>query len=412
MILRYKIFLLILFFGSLIYTITGFTGIDILGKVGNISLVILAGSLIFTINIKNIPFGIFHIFFFFILFSAFNGVINGDVVGVMPSLFRFLMYTVSFFIGWLLLKQGKRKLFLKIISSFTLAGVITTILFGFDDVLSNNISISSGQFRLSGQFEGHALAFAMYILVIFILFYKLSLKQYQKDKKIIKILISYILLIGLIYLLFLSGSRLLLFSIIIVVSLDKLLSSSSFLKTLGSSVLVFLIIFSTYNFVMYTDLAPRMKWLINDGIEKALLPRTLIATEALSSFDYNNSVFGIGLGGFDRHYFSITGRPGVAAHNNYLQFFVEGGIVGLLSLFIFNLIVTIKLFYYSIKTDDVIIRLGLLLFVGIDIISFLNNNYYFPFSQSIVWLVLGASFCIIHERNRTASTPHSNWTLV
>ncbi|MGC6728075.1 hypothetical protein ACP0GO_26650, partial [Escherichia coli] len=51
--------------------------------------------------------------------------------------------------------------------------------------------------------------------------------------------------------------------------------------------------------------------------------------QSYEHLDVNDLIYGIGLGGFNHFYYKISGEIGVAAHNDFFLFFVEGGVIAL-----------------------------------------------------------------------------------
>ncbi len=169
---------------------------------------------------------------------------------------------------------------------------------------------------------------------------------------------------------------------------------------LATSYLIITGFFLMLNF----DFQPRIKNLLfadrtYEQMDSSSKTRIEIINNSLNSIDETDVIFGKGLGMFNSFYSLVGEKKGVAAHNNYLLFFIEGGIIGLLGYILFELILLMK-FFKSIKnifsinniSEKKLIYAAATVFIGIEFLGFLLNNYYFYQSEIIIWLLLGFAY--------------------
>jgi len=165
-------------------------------------------------------------------------------------------------------------------------------------------------------------------------------------------------------------------------------------------------LFLMFNF----DFQPRLKNLLFSGsnygqVDSSSKTRFEIIDNSLAAIDEKDVVFGKGLGIFNSFYAKAGDKKGVAAHNNYLLFFIEGGILALAVYILFEFVMLVKLFK-SVKnsfrithdSDKKLLFATATLFIGIEFMGFLLNNYYFYQSEIIIWLLLGFSYPIIERK--------------
>ena len=158
------------------------------------------------------------------------------------------------------------------------------------------------------------------------------------------------------------------------------------------------------------DFQPRLKNLLFSGanyghIDSSSKTRIEIIDNSLAAIDETDIIFGKGLGMFNSFYNQAGGKDGVAAHNNYLLFFIEGGIITLAIYILFELILLFKFissikYIFNIKNEDdkKLLFSAATLFIGIEFLGFLLNNYYFYQSEIIIWMLMGFSYPIIERK--------------
>lgn len=81
----------------------------------------------------------------------------------------------------------------------------------------------------------------------------------------------------------------------------------------------------------------------------------------------------------------------VAAHNNYLLFLIETGYIGLVLYLLFQAVLFRTLLRDLRRRRDSFARAAMLVFIGVHVMSFLLNNFYFFTTELIIWAVYGMS---------------------
>jgi O-antigen ligase len=197
--------------------------------------------------------------------------------------------------------------------------------------------------------------------------------------------------------LYLTQSRALILLALLVIPFSKLILNSKISYRIVALIGIFFIGVVLYyivpNYLADTRLYSIYQILFEGRIDGSTLTRIYIISESLSHLSFLDKIIGIGLGGFNEYFYQITGRIGHAAHNIYLQLFVEGGWIGL-TLFVLLQIMVIFRFKENYKRTDsrdkkLLIELGLALFLGIEVLGFLLNAHYFYQSQILFMLILG-----------------------
>ena len=417
MLLRQKILiqfiLFLLWIGSINYSVIYYLGFhqkgELLAKTINLSI----NSIIFIVlsvflfshfkihkKIKLPKLQVFWLLTGVIILMAIGSLVQLKFRDVIPSFLRFINYVGIFIIGYNIKKEYHPSYCIQILNPFILLSVISCLGFGFFEILIGDIQYLNNAYRLSGSFKFHQLAFGMYLFTIItcILFLK-----YNSQDKIIKKIIFGVVLALLLYLFMRVHSRLLslsLFTTLLGVSFIgtkqllvkvKIITATMFLLVTG--------LFLMFNF----DFQPRLKNLLlsknNSGfVDSSSKTRLDIINNSLAAIDNVDVLIGKGLGTFNSFYEKAGLKKGVAAHNNYLLFFIEGGILALAAFILFEFIMMIKFFKiiknsYKIKheTDKKLLFAAATLFIGIEFLGFLLNNYYFYQSETVIWLLLG--FC-------------------
>ena len=417
MLLRQKILiqfiLFLLWIGSINYSVIYYLGFhqkgELLAKTINLSI----NSIIFIVlsvflfshfkihkKIKLPKLQVFWLLTGVIILMAIGSLVQLKFRDVIPSFLRFINYVGIFIIGYNIKKEYHPSYCIQILNPFILLSVISCLGFGFFEIYIGDIQYLNNAYRLSGSFKFHQLAFGMYLFTIItcILFLK-----YNSQDKIIKKIIFGVVLALLLYLFMRVHSRLLslsLFTTLLAVSFIgtkqllvkvKIITATMFLLVTG--------LFLMFNF----DFQPRLKNLLlsknNSGfVDSSSKTRLDIINNSLAAIDNVDVLIGKGLGTFNSFYEKAGFKKGVAAHNNYLLFFIEGGILALAAFILFEFIMMIKFFKiiknsYKIKheTDKKLLFAAATLFIGIEFLGFLLNNYYFYQSETVIWLLLG--FC-------------------
>lgn len=388
--------ILLIIVGSLVYAVSYYMGFPLRGgiisklvNIGVVFIIFLLALLVVVSTKKYINFLPTSIFITLIFFSLIISILRNSIVEYIPTLLRFLSYFSIFYIGYLYrINLGYDKT-IKLLKVFVWLNIAICISFSFLEFALNDIQYLNSAYRLAGPFKGHQLAFALYLFVLIIIFNELYL---FKSKSALKNLISLLISSALIFLLVMTHSRALMVILVLVYFayyFIRIKSVSSFLKVF---LLIFIACFTIYNVIVYTDVSPRLRRLIvseNAFNDPSTLERFDIIEKSISHASKLDLVIGVGLGGFNQFYYEATGLLGKAAHNNYLLFLIEGVAFGLLLYLLFQISFILYLIKTSRKSISSLTKISFLLFLGVEILSFLLNNYYFYCSELVVWILLG-----------------------
>ncbi|WP_422361175.1 O-antigen ligase family protein [Reichenbachiella sp.] len=310
----------------------------------------------------------------------------------LPSLTRYVLYILTanvFFMLSSTIGSKKINLFFKRLAQLFLT---ISILFGFHEILTGQVEYINGDFRVAGPFKKHQLAFAMFLFVNLVLHVEFNLRM---EKNNIRKVFNYILFLLSFYLLLRTGSRALIIIFFLSYFALHIFNAKSF-RYIFKTILTGILIASMFvAIVATTNISPRLKYMFTSGetiYDPSTMTRILIITNSIGAFEREYWPFGIGIGGFNNFYLNTTGRDHVAAHNNYLLFLIESGIIGLIIFLIYQ-IVTFYIFLKLVRRKpNAITRSAFLLYIGIDVLCFLQNNYYFFTQESIVWMIYGVAF--------------------
>ncbi|WP_281988319.1 O-antigen ligase family protein [Aquimarina aggregata] len=329
------------------------------------------------------------------------GVFSNSIIEILPSLFRFGMYYFLAIVTYQFIVAKGLDYFTFTMKRFVFYLMIFSLVFGYAEVFFQDIEFLNGAYRLSGSFKGHPLGNSMFLAAVLILW----IEYYFLPKKN---LINIVILMALAYLFINTHSRMpLLFLIISYVSFS-VLKLKKIIKAFKVFIGVVVVLVGAYFLVINTDLAPRLKTVflskksLKDSSTKTRIEIAENTYYGMSSFE---KIAGIGLGGFNGFYKETTGKDGVAAHNNFLLFYSEGGIIGLLIFLFYQVILFITLFRfirkkiqnYGVVNNQRLIFVSVFLF---EICSFLLNNYYFFTSQSIVFILMGLMTYLIKHNDK------------
>ncbi len=234
--------------------------------------------------------------------------------------------------------------------------------------------------RVAGPYYLHASGYSLFLVTT------LSILTYKISKKGLNFFRFLCLITGL-YILLRTGSRagfIGFFLSIILVYGKKILN-----KYTVFALFISLVSFRNQLLEFFFDnpLLKRFVYLLSNGIfDASSNERVDIIIRSLNELDSLQRIFGIGIGYFDNFQELMVGER-IAAHNNFLLFFIEGGFF-LLIFFIIHLIwIGVKI----LKTKDINKKkLLVLLFLNIELFGLINNNlyYYIPYFISLI---------IIHE---------------
>lgn len=390
---RYITFLILL--GSCVYAICYYLHILDAAQLLNIGIVFIATIIAISTIVKNryfansIP---LLLIFFCIGSMLISGLIQNSLMEIIPTATRYLLYLLIGNICYFVVRDKGIEIYDDIIRKVTNIAIILTILFVGVEILLNDIDYLNGAYRIAGSFKKHQLGEALFVYVLLILYWflnKNSLKKWVTSIVLFAIIIS-------------TQSRALIGIIFVVGGLYNILKIKSFFKLVLSIALLVPVCTIAYYAIMYTDFLPRFKYMFasDSGVyDASTLERIEIMENSLSNINGIHKYIGVGIGGFQRFYQAITGREAVAAHNNYLLFYIEGGYLSLVTYILFQLSMLISLFRNIKIMTSPIVSITFFLFMGITLLSFLLNNYYFYCSETIVWSAIGAylGYCKKHS---------------
>jgi O-antigen ligase len=290
------------------------------------------------------------------------------------------------------IKKNGLDVFNKKMKIFTLALFLIACGFGFYEALFMEIRFMNGAYRYSGSFLKHPLANSMFLVMIIILWFEFYVAPKKSFLNVIGLLLLFYLFIN-------THSRMPLVFLFISFFMYYFLKEKRIIRFLKVIVSITIILISLYFLVTKTEISPRLRTMAlseKSFKDPSTNTRFVIIVNTISEMDTFEKIVGIGLGGFNNFYERITGKDGVAAHNNFLLFFAEGGIIGLILFLFYQLVIVFALFKF-IRKPPIIrgqINYRRLIFVSIflmEICSFLLNNYYFFTSQTIVFILVGLS---------------------
>ena len=234
--------------------------------------------------------------------------------------------------------------------------------------------------RVAGPYYLHASGYSLFLVTTLpILIYKISKEGLS--------FFRFICLITGLFILLRTGSRAGLIGFLI--SLILVYRKRIFNKYTILFLFISLVSFRSQLLEFFFDnpLLKRFVYLFKNGIfDASSNERVEIIIRSINGLDSIQRFYGIGIGYFDNFQESIVGER-IAAHNNFLLFFIEGGLF-LLIFFIIHLVwIAVKIS----KVKDINKRkLLVLLFLNIELFGIINNNlyYYIPYLISLL---------IIHE---------------
>ena len=397
---------LLVWLGSIMYSVIYYSGLyqegESLAKV--IHLGINGG--IFLLLVSFMPKPIFtkvhtvNVLFSLVLLMGVNSIVQLRFDEVTPSLLRFLNYFLIFNFSYFAIKNRGIELFEKSINFFLNLSIFTCLLFGFLEIAMGDIQFLNGAYRLSGSFKFHQLAFGMYLFCVITMVFVLKITS---NKVLAKHRLWYMLILALLIFLFVKVHSRMLFislgaSFFVVYFIAYKSAFKRFNMLLFSFILIVVLIVSIFNF----GFQPRIKEFLmatkTEKIDSSSKTRLDIIENSTKNLTVIEHISGIGLGRFNKFYEKFTGKDGVAAHNNFLLFLIEGGVISLLYYVSFLGITFYMLSQKLVQTKNITSRkailVALILFVGIELLGFLLNNYYFYQSEIIVWSFLGVAFSI------------------
>ena len=381
---------------SSIYAITYYSHIEDTARLLNIAFCVPVWGILLLFFPKSLKIKSFSFIMvsFSILWMSFWGILYNSITQILPTLVRYSLYLLCACFAYTYVLRYNNKSFLRTIRCFLYPFIIISVFWALYEVVTGQVEYLNGAYRLSGSFKHHQLAAALFYYVLMILYGGMYLKPHYSVGRLLVLLI-------LASLLFATQSRALLAISLIVALLyvyTGVKSAKVFVITMCITGLVFVI---AYYVVFFTEALPRFKesFTMDEGeYDNSTMTRIWIVENTLENIQGLKLLTGIGIGGFELFYKNITGEGEVAAHNNYLLFYAEGGLPALVSYILFQ-VAFVRDVFISVRHNPTIINIvTFFLFLGITLFSFMLNNYYFYCSEIIVWLFYGAYYA---ERKRS-----------
>ncbi len=299
--------------------------------------------------------------------------------------------------------------------SFRVALIVSMLLplaIGFAQLMLGAVPLLNGAYRVFGTFNGSPLGYSIFLSSAAIML--LSAPNLKVTDVVLFVASAVMILV--------SFSRLTLvaftISTLLVLSLQKRVRV---VVLVGVLLMVIAIssqpvreqLSTRFSVMVATDIGELWKeaqsnayrgnaWWIS-GIDNSLLLRIKTLVIGLDAFR-RHPLCGWGLGSFVPIYERATGRPDVAAHNDYLLYLVETGIIGLGVYLLMQIEIIRKLLVFN--SSDRGTRLFVVSVVGAylstNIFSFLSNSYYFYEAQLWIWMGIGMSIALLSSpRNKT-----------
>lgn len=407
--------LALILIGSANYTFFDYIGVNpktgLLPKIANVGIVISIFCIIliyYTTSLKfkiyrSLPFGSFACV---LLFSLTVSILSNSPGEYMPSVFRFGSYFLASKVAYDYVNQYGIDRLRSTMKGFLMISILVILIFTFLEIILGKVEFVNGANRLAGPFTGHQLGFSLYLFIILLCLLEWFVLPNKRNKFLLFIYI--LIFLTLFYFFINTHSRALLIIFFLVIAGYQFIRIKS-IGTFFRFITVGLIMLGIAGYVILnTDLAPRLKtaFLSEKSLkDPSTMERVFIIENSLNGMNSRQFVTGIGLGGFNNFYERVAGKADVAAHNNYLLFLVEGGGIALIG-YVFYQIAGMIFFIRNIRKRPLapdFWKLGFMCFLGIEIMSFLLNNYYFFNSQYLIWIIFGACFALKSEKRRNVN---------
>ncbi len=397
---------ILIFIGANLYALFYYNGLDSTDGFGIklahliINITISTLFIAYIIVLKKGPFFYAHlIFFFLILFMLINSIWQSYPFEYLPSLLRYFNYWAAFVLGYNLYKSLPISSIDHYLNNFFVIAAITMIFWGIVEIINEDIIFLNGVNRISSGFKMHPLAFSMFS---FTLMAFLIIRNRILDKSLFKLLF---IIIPLFYLFINSHSRILTVGFVVTFAIVWFQSRKNIIAKTSLIPLFTLIGIGFYLVILNYDISPRLKEVLVSEYhfkDASTNTRIELIKNSIENLSLKDWLFGQGIGGFNNFYYSISGILGIAAHNNFLLFLVEGGILGLFFYVLVQVLFFEKLVFSSHPNRFEVYRKTILLsavsmYLGIEVFGFLLNNYYFYQTEILVWLFMGLAYSIIHQ---------------
>jgi len=149
-------------------------------------------------------------------------------------------------------------------------------------------------------------------------------------------------------------------------------------------------------------MAYQARWWRSD-VDSSFLLRVKTFVVGLNAFQ-EKPLQGHGFGSYVPYHEKVTGETDIAAHNDYILYLVETGIVGVVTYLILQAVIVVGLVRRSksLSRETRFFAVSVATaYLVINVLSFLSNAYYFYEIQFWVWLGIGMSFALVNiDRQR------------
>lgn len=390
---KYTLFIFLLI-GSFAYVLAASLQIDerIINSI-IILIIFINVFFIFYFKLKhtmNIEKNFIWLFYFYIVYMLMISIVLNKPFEYPPTFIRYSTYFLTFYLTYIFSQNNQisTKFILILITTYLIIGII----FGFIEMASGNVRFVNGAYRVSGHFNHHHLGYALYMYIPLVYYiFNIIFEKNLGNKFLYTILFT----VGFYFFLESHSRALLLLLFSTSIGLYIVFATYGIKKMLMILLATFIFL-SLFFLVMYSDFFPRIQALFTSGIaDSSTMYRFYIIEETLKNMDLGNYLVGVGLGGFNMFFESATGDANVAAHNDYLLFFAEGGILGIVLYVIFQLYVITILVHkiYIIRLINYeMLKIGLTaltLFLSLEIFGFLLNVHYFYQSEILLTVIIG-----------------------
>ncbi|MCK0144098.1 O-antigen ligase family protein [Arenibacter sp. F26102] len=331
-----------------------------------------------------------NVFLILITWVFFIGLFFNSPIEILPSFLRFYMYFLLALLTYNFIKNNGLGVFDKKMKIFTLSLFLIACGFGFYEAFFMEITFMNGAYRYSGSFLKHPLADSMFLAMVILLWFEYFVMPKKSFLNVFGLLLLFYLFIN-------THSRMPLVFLFFSFFLYYFLKEKRVIKFFKVIAGITVVLISLYFLITKTEISPRLRTMVlseKSFKDPSTNTRFTIIENTISNMDTFENIFGIGLGGFNNFYEGVSGKSGVAAHNNFLLFYTEGGIIGLIIFLFYQLVLVLVLFQFIRKPPMIGSKINYrrLIFVSVflmEICSFLLNNYYFFTSQAIVFILVG-----------------------
>ncbi len=334
---------------------------------------------------------LFIILFMLILNSIFQSYIRFPIISLFPTLNRLLLVVFLGYYGFILGRLYGDKV-LRLFDRYLFLWVFFLFVISCYQIYASDLIYKNGAHRLSSIYGEYVTGLALMSAVIFIFsFYRFRQGVHYH---LITLILSLFLMFG-------TQSRLSVVSVVISISFANIMSSKKLVHVL-QYVLVGAVFMSVLFFiVMNTSIAERLKSTYENGLtDNSIIHRYEAWESSISSMSNSELFTGVGLGGFNLHYYEASGILGMAAHNDYVQLFVETGVIGLLFYMMLQISIIFKLRSIALSSESLrsISALSLAVFTNGFIFASLHNPFYYPESLALSASMVGLCFGISRLR--------------